>query len=75
MVGWRAPQRGHGAGEFALWLKLGEAVTLAGQLLDIAENREVLGERYAERAGNGLPDALRAANAAGDGYHTYGINR
>ncbi|HSS24739.1 MAG TPA: hypothetical protein VLL82_10135 [Mycobacterium sp.] len=36
-------------GSFALWLEADNAVQLAGQLVGIVENREVLRERYLQR--------------------------
>ena len=36
-------------GRFAMWLPLPTAIALAGQLVAIAEDREVLRERYAQR--------------------------
>jgi hypothetical protein len=38
-------------GGFAVWLELPVAVQLAGQLVALAEDREALRERYAERLG------------------------
>ena len=35
-------------GGFVLWLELGDAIQLAGQVVEIAENRGALRERYAE---------------------------
>jgi hypothetical protein len=37
-------------GQFAIWLLAENAVALAGQLVTIVVNREVLRERYAERS-------------------------
>ncbi len=36
-------------GKFAVWLPMASAVGLAGQLVDIAENREALRQRYLQR--------------------------
>jgi hypothetical protein len=37
-------------GQFVLWLQADDAVKLSGQLVTIVENREMLRERYDERA-------------------------
>lgn len=37
-------------GEFAVWLEADTAVELAGQLVEIVEHREMLRERYLQRA-------------------------
>ncbi len=52
-------------GQFAMWLGLGDAVQLAGQVVEIAEHREVLRERYAQRAVDAPPSAVRATSATG----------
>jgi hypothetical protein len=52
-------------GEFAIWLPAENAVQLAGQLVDIVENRQMLRERYIERAETSRQIAAEPANAAG----------
>jgi hypothetical protein len=47
-------------GRFAVWLPMASAIGLAGHLVEIAENREALHERYLQRAGGAALARLRS---------------
>lgn len=52
-------------GQFAIWLPADNPVQLAGQLVTIVENREMLRERYIKRAETGRRIGAGPTNPAG----------